>query len=267
VGLSAAQWGAGVVDRLNARVLARLRPVVEGVGGPVEKLPVLLRWWRAATVVVLFVFWAWVAMPPVAIFLAFVVNRTGPILVEWWAANRRKKLNEQAATASRCLAGQVRVGMPLVEALAAVAKETPNPFGMALRRAVGRLDAGEGIRDVLTDLKARVRVDAVGLMSTALLVAAERGGKLADVLGRISHTLEELQRVTRKRDTDTAAGRLMVLIMAVFPAAFVGLFSVLDPVMMKEMFDTLAGQLVLATVGGLIYVSTRWAGRILAKVE
>ena len=44
-------------------------------------------------------------------------------------------------------------------------------------------------------------------------------------------------------------------------------FSVMDPELMNELFTTLAGQAVLAVVGGLVYVSTRWAGKILAKVE
>lgn len=267
VGTAAASWGAPLMDRLNARLLAHYGPLIESVGASAEVLPLLLRWWRAATAAAFLAFWFWVQMPPVAVFVAFVVNRAGPLALDWWVAARRKRIGEQAVTAARNLAGQVRVGMSLNEALAEVARETPAPFGAILRRAVGRLDAGESVRDVLDDLRARIRVDAVALMSGALLVAAEKGGKLGDVLTRISFTLEELQRVSRKRDTDTAAGRLMVLIMAVFPFAFVALFGFMDPQLMHALFNTVAGQGVLAVVGALVYVSTRWAGRILAKVE
>lgn len=266
-GTAAAAWGAPLLDRLNGKLLAHYGPLIESVGASAGALPVLLRWWRAATAATFLAFWFGVAMPPVAVFMAFVVNQAGPLAVDWWVAARRKRISEQAVTAARNLAGQVRVGMSLNEALAEVARETPDPFGAVLRRTVSRLDAGESVRDVLTDLRARIRVDAVALMSIALLVAAEKGGKLGDVLARISSTLEELQRVTRKRDTDTAAGRLMVLIMAAFPFAFVALFSFMDPQLMHALFNTLAGQGVLAVVGGLVYVSTRWASRILAKVE
>ncbi len=266
-GTAAATWGAPLLDRLNGRLLSHYGPVLESVNASAALLPVLLRWWRVATATAFLVFWFWADMPPVAVFMAFVTNRAGPLILEWWVANQRKRISEQAVTAARNLAGQVRVGMALNEALAEVARETPAPFGDILRRTVGRLDAGESVRDVLTDLRARIRVDAVALMAIALLVATEKGGKLGDVLTRISFTLEEAQRVARKRDTDTAAGRLTVLLLAVFPCAFVTMFSFMDPQLMNSLFSTLAGQGVLAIVGALVYLSIRWASRILAKVE
>jgi len=262
-----AWFGTPILDRLNARELARLQPQVEAVGGDTDRLPTLLRWWRAATVGTLAVFWIGMLMPPVAIFLAFVVHKAGPLLVEYWAANRRKKVTEQAATVARGLAAQVRVGVTLAEALAAVARDTPAPFGIVLRRVTAQLEQGQDVREVLADLKRKVKVDAVALLAAALLVAAEKGGKLADVLNRISGSLDELQRVTRKRDVDTAAGRLMVLIMSLFPAAFVVMLCGMDPNMARTLFDSLGGQLVLAVVGLLVWGSVRWAARILAKVE
>lgn len=267
VGTAAATWGGPLIDRLNRRLIAHYGPLIEGVGVSAARLPVLLRWWRAATLGVFLAFWFGAGMPPVAVFLAFVVNQAGPIAVEWWVEARRKKIGEQAVTAARNLSSQVRAGLSLTEAMAEVARDTPDPFGAILRRTAGRLDAGEGIRDVLGDLRDRIKVDAVGMLAVALLVATEKGGKIGDVLARISAALEEVQRVIRKRDTDTAAGRLMVLIMAIFPVAFVAMFSVLDPELMRGMFRTLAGQMVLAVVGAMVYASTRWAGRILSKVE
>ena len=94
---------------------------------------------------------------------------------------------------------------------------------MAITCPVSRAASYEGkdIRETLADFKARVKLDAVALMVIALQTALENGGKLAEVLERISHSLEEQQRVARKPcQTDTAAGRLMVTLMAAFPAAF-----------------------------------------------
>ena len=260
-------FGTPWLDRLNARALARLRPQVESVGGDVARLPEFLRWWRAAIVAIGLVFWFGFRMPPVAVFMMFVVHQGGPLVVEWWVASRRKKITEQAATAARGLAAQVRVGVTLGEGLVAVARDTAEPFGGILRRATAQLEQGQDVREVLGDLKRKVKLDAVALMSAALLVAAEKGGKLADVLNRISASLDELQRVTRKRDVDTAAGRFMVLIMSFFPAAFVVMLCGMDSTLAHTLFDFLPGQIVLTVVGLLVWASVRWAGRILAKVE
>ncbi len=83
------------------------------------------------------------------------------------------------------------------------------------------------------------------------------GVALAEVLGRISTSLEELQRVQRKRETDTASGRLMVLLMAFFPAGFLLMLWFLDNSLLRNLFDTLAGQMVLSVVGLLTYISVR----------
>lgn len=95
-------------------------------------------------------------MPPVAIFLAFITHKAGPLLVLFWVATRRKKLTDQAATVARGLAAQVRVGVTLSEALAAVARETPAPLGVLLRRATDQLEMGQDARAVLADLKRTV---------------------------------------------------------------------------------------------------------------
>lgn len=259
--------GTPLIDRLNAKAMARLRPQVEAVGGDVSRLPEFLRWWRAAILAVGIAFWFGFGMPPVAVFLMFVTHQGGPLLVEWWAAYRRKKITEQTATAARGLAAQVRVGVTLGEGLVAVAAETPEPFGGILRRATAQLEQGQDVREVLSELKRKVKLDAVALMSAALLVAAEKGGKLADVLNRISASLDELQRVTRKRDVDTAAGRFMVLIMSFFPAGFIVMLCVMDQTLAVTLFNAIPGQVVLAAVGLLVWASVRWASRILAKVE
>jgi tight adherence protein B len=126
---------------------------------------------------------------------------------------------------------------------------------------------GSSTREALAALRERVGVDTVVLMTVALRVADEQGGRLGLVLDRIAHTADELNRIHRKRDADTASGRLMVTLMAVFPAAFLGLVYALDPAMVATAFGTLVGQLVLATAAAIVYASVRWASRILHSVR
>src|SRR5262249_6030300 len=153
------------------------------------------------------------------------------------------------------------------ESLAVLGREMPDPLGWHLRRAVNQLRQGRGLRDVLGELKDRLRMEGVTLFTLAVLTAAEKGGKLADVLERTASSLEELQRVQRKRDSDTASGRLMVVILGAFPAVFLGLFSLLDPASTREVFARTGGQVLLAVIGAMVYGSVRWAQRILARVE
>jgi Flp pilus assembly protein TadB len=200
--------GVPALDRLNDRALRRLRPQVDEVGGDVARLPELLRWWRAATVGVGLLVWFGLGMPPVAVFLAFVVHQAGPLLVEFWAANRRKRITEQAATAARGLAAQVRVGVTLAEGLAAVARgrrrwpcsrcSPPSSYKAKAERRVGEvrarlpfamdlmallLEAGAGtLRECFERAGDEHRGQPLGDEIRRTLFGVEKGADTADML-------------------------------------------------------------------------------------
>jgi tight adherence protein B len=256
-----------VLDRLNGGYLADLRDRMERLGMDTTRLPLYLRLWRGAVVGSFLVFWLGLGMLPVGVFIAFLVHRLVPLALDLVVHRRRLQVRDQLVIATRNLAGQVRAGMTLEESLTVLSREMPDPFGWQLRRAVNQLAQGRGLRDVLVEMKDRLQMEGVTLLVLALVTAAEKGGKLADVLERAAHSLEELLRVQRKRESDTASGRLVVLVLAAFPAGFLGLFSLLDPRSTGAVFQLLAGQILLVVVGLMVYGSVRWAQRILARVE
>ncbi len=277
VGLGSAAVGAAVgygsvsashaLDRVNGRYLGSLCDRMERLGMDVARLPLYLGLWRAAVIGGFLAFWLGLGMLPVAFFAAFLVHRLVPLWLDHVVEARRRLVRDQLVSTARSLAGQVRAGMTLEEALTGLSSEVPDPFGWQLRRVVSQLGQGRGLRDVLADLKGRLEMEAATLFVLALVTAAEKGGKFADVLERTARSLEELQRVQRKRESDTASGRLMVIVLAVFPAVFLGLFYFLDPSSTKKVFSELPGQILLTVVGVLVYASVRWAQRILAEVE
>ncbi|MBX7103819.1 MAG: type II secretion system F family protein [Gemmataceae bacterium] len=256
---------ADLTDWLNRRTGDGIARRMKSVGMDVTVLPAWLRLWRGLTLATFLGWWFFAQSPPLAVSLAFLVQQLGPLWFDVRVEARRKLVNEQTANAARKLAGQVRVGMPFGEALQAVAAESPAPLGLSLRRATQQLDQGKSVRDALADLRQNLRTDAIALLTSALLVASESGGKLADLLDKISLSLDEFQRVQRKRESDTASGRLMVRIMAVFPVGFFAFFYGTAPDQFDKVLTTLPGQLVLATAIVLTYVSIRWARHILAR--
>jgi tight adherence protein B len=255
------------MERMNRHFLDYARPLVKGVGADTSRLPEFATYWRLGNVA----FALWIAfgfkMIPVAVVTVVIGHLLGPVAVEWWVAKRRRTLNAQAATATRLLAGQIRASETLPKAFEMVARETPAPFGTILRRTTSELVTGKPHHEVFTDLKNTVHVEAITLLCTTMIVALKNGGTVSEVLTRIATSLEERQRIERKREADTAAGRMMIFLMAIFPILFLMAFSVMDSQMMDPMFTTVAGNIVLAVVGVLVYVSVRWSCRILAKVE
>jgi tight adherence protein B len=122
---------------------------------------------------------------------------------------------------------------------------------------------GTPLSAAMGEMKQRLKIESMTLFVVAMLVCHERGGNLAFALEQICHSLEELQRVERKRESDTASGRLLVAILGAFPFLFLALFYVLDPSGTALVFSTAIGQIVLCVVGVLVFGSVRWASSIL----
>lgn len=76
-----------------------------------------------------------------------------------------------------------------------------------------------------------------------------------------------MQRVERRKESETAAGRMVVWVLAVFPLVFLGMFYFLDPEGTGLLFSTMAGQIVLAVVGLTVYGCVRWTQSILRRVN
>ena len=93
----------------------------------------------------------------------------------------------------------------------------------------------------------------------------ERGGRITEALERISRSLQENQRLERKLEADTESGRKVVVMLAAFPAVFLGLFYFLNPEGTALLFTTILGQVVLVFVIVMVYAAVRWANRILTS--
>ncbi|MCU0703137.1 MAG: type II secretion system F family protein [Fimbriiglobus sp.] len=255
-----------LADRVNQGYTADLRDRMTRAG---MDDTALTRWMRVrvfGAVAVWLVGWLLFAALPVGIMLGVFVYLLVPFLLERELLAQRTRIRDQLVSATRNLASQVRGGVTLVRGLTVVADQTPPPLGLLLRESVNRYHRGMAqLPEVLGELKDRLRMDFVALFTVALSTSVRKGGPIAEVLENIGNSLEENQRVERKREADTAAGRLLVSVLVAFPFVFLGLFFFLDPEGTRAVFTTLLGQLVLCGVGGLSYLALAWARKILGR--
>ena len=261
-------WGSATALR---------RDVIESGMDPIV-LPIYLAAWRGAALAFL-----WVAatvmplrelpilgfsvpVPPVALTGAAILWHACP----WWIRGRveryRRAVTAQVAGAARSLANEVRIGVPLNEAFTEVSRATPAPLGTHLRATAKAIQAGVQPATALFALKRTVRIEAVIAMAAAVQVADQFGGELSHVLDRVAISAEETSRLERKRLADTASGRLMIMLMAIFPAGFLGFMYMMHSGLVAPVFETLIGQAALALAAVLVYGSVRWGSHILGKV-
>jgi tight adherence protein B len=259
--------GLAALDLLSRRYVADLGSRLEQLGMETNHLRIYLRYWWLANLACFLFLWLGLGMFPVAMVVAILIFHSARPFLGYLAEGQRIRIRDQMVLAMRALANQVRAGQSLALGLDAVSKELPAPLGKEFRRVVRQYHQGSPLGVSLHALKERLQSDAVTLFVLATLTCHERGGNVAHALERICLALEELQRMEQKRESNAASGRMLVLVLALFPGIFLGMFGFLDPEGTQQMFVTLRGQVVLCIVMAIVFVGVRWAQRIIASAE
>jgi tight adherence protein B len=253
-----------VWDQVSRRYVADITPMLDSLSLDRSQLPGYLRFW-GISLIVAFVSVAFIlGMPPLALAAVYLVYVAPRIILEFMIRRRRAQLRDQMVTATIALANTSRAGLSLAQGLETVGNETSEPLAAELRRIVREYKHGRPLPESLRAAKDRLNIDSFTLFAAAILVSLERGGRITEALERISHSLQELQRIERKLEVDTASGKKVVYILTGFPLFFLGLSYVTNPEGTSTVFQSLIGQVVLLVVIGLAYFSFRWSQRILA---
>ncbi len=260
----AVRSGGDVWDQVTSRYVADITPKLDSLSLDRSHLPKYLRIW-GISLVAAFVFVAFILrMPPVAIAAVYLVYVAPRIILDIMIRRRRALLRDQMVAATIALANTARAGLSLAQGIETVSKETPEPLATELRRIVHEYRHGRPLSESLRSTKERLKIESFTLFSAAILVCLERGGRITEALERISHSLQELQRIERKLEVDTASGTKVVYILTAFPLFFLGLSYIANPSGTDTLLHSLLGQVILLFVIALTYVSFRWSQRILA---
>ena len=260
----AVRSGGSVWDEVTRRYVADVTPMLDALSIDRSQLSGYLRLWGVALVAA-FVLVAFVlGMPPVALAAVYMVYVAPRIILDFMIRRRRALLRDQLVAATVALANTSRAGLSLAQGLETVGQETPEPLASEIRRIVREYKHGRPLVEALRAAKERLKIDSFTLFSAAVLVSLERGGRITDALERISHSLQEIQRIERKLEVETASGKKVVYILTAFPLFFLVLSYVMNPAGTSAVFQSLLGQVILLVVIALAYFSFRWSQRILA---
>jgi tight adherence protein B len=250
-------------DRVSSRLVRDLTPQLQDLRINTGSLPYWLRLWGSAMVLVIVILGIVLQTWPLALTALGLVYVAPRLLIARMIARRRTLLRDQMVAATSGIANAVRAGLSLAQGIESVIRDTPEPLAYELRRIVFEWHRGRPLLEAIDEVRRRLQLDGFSLFAIAISACVDRGGNISAALERISHSLTENQRLERKLEADTASGRKVVVILACFPFAFLGLFFMLDPESTARMFTTVAGQVVLMIVIAIVYGSARWCGHLL----
>lgn len=164
---------------------------------------------------------------------------------------RRLKMVVQLPDVLLMLGSSLRAGTSLQMAMELAIRETPAPLSQELGVAVQEQRLGLALEDALESMANRLKMEEIELVVTAMNIARECGGNLAETLDRLAHTLRAKAAMEGKIRSLTSQGKLQGIIVGLLPIFLMFALNFMQHDAMAPLFDTWAGWAVLGVIGML----------------
>lgn len=193
-----------------------------------------------------------------ALALALLAPVLAKIVLVARAAMRRAKFAEQLDDTLQLMAGNVRAGYGVVQALDAVARDADEPTSEEFSRAVNQTRIGRDLNEALMDTATRMRSDDFTWAAQAIAINRETGGNLAEVLEKVGGTIRERNQIRRQVSALSSEGRLSAIVLICLPIAVVLLLLLVQPEYLAPMVESVIGIFAIVIAGLLAIGGSLW---------
>lgn len=166
----------------------------------------------------------------------------------WLRKRRIETIETQLPDALLMISGGARAGQSLLLAMRQIAGEVDAPLSQELDVIMREQRLGVALEDSLENFSRRVPTQSVGLMVSAMRIANETGGGLAETLERTAETLRATHAMELKIRSLTAQGKMQAWVVGLLPVFMIWILHKLEPEPMSMLWTTPVGYAVLATI-------------------
>ena len=161
-------------------------------------------------------------------------------------SKRMEKLNQQVEEAMIYMSNSFRANPALPDAMQDVCNSIGPPISQEFGVMLKEYRLGTPLDTALINMQKRVPARNLQLAVSALLIGRTVGGNIPKILEDIASTIRESYRLERVIDTQTAQGKMQAWVMGAMPAVVVGMFYLMDPELIRPLFETFYGYLIIA---------------------
>ncbi|MBI1324073.1 hypothetical protein GC170_12930 [bacterium] len=246
-------------DGLLRKRVGKLEETLIALGFDTSPLTLLLRLWCVALFTIPPAVWFGLKLGFVALPVAFVVWHS-PMWIATVIIKKRKRLmRDQMIPLCVSLANSARSGLSLPQAMEEALGETRFPLRREVERIVSDYRRGRSIEEAIRDAQQRLKLDHFNVFASVILTCFESGSNYCFALDKMSQALMENQRLERKLESETAAGRSVVHILSAFPSVFLAMFWFLSPDMVTLLLWKPWGQVMIVVAACVNYAGVKVA--------
>lgn len=190
-----------------------------------------------------------------------------PYLVLLVAVQRRQAaFAEQLPDTLQLMAGSLKAGYGMLQAIDTVEKESGEPMSTEFRRVLTEARLGLAVEDALDSMADRVGSEDFKWVVVAINIQRKIGGNLAELLETVANTLREREQVRRQIKVLSAEGRLSAMVLVGLPFGLVGYLMLVNPEYLRPLFTETRGQLMMAFGLVLMGIGIWWMSKLI-KIE
>ncbi|MCL4502919.1 MAG: type II secretion system F family protein [Deltaproteobacteria bacterium] len=173
-----------------------------------------------------------------------------PIFILRWKKKRKTaKFEKQMPEAMELLARSLRAGHTLQSTLELVSNEIPAPLGKEMRVTYEEQRLGLSVSQALRRMSDRVASQDLRYFVTAVLIQAETGGNLAEILENIGTLIRDRLKLKGKIVALTAEGRFSALVLIGLPIlTFLVLYLINREYIMVLLTDPIGTKILTAGI-------------------
>lgn len=166
-------------------------------------------------------------------------------------ARRLRRFEEQLPDALTMLSGALRAGLSLRSAIGQLVIEAPAPLGQEFSLLLREQRLGATLEQSLNGMARRIPTSTTILTVSAMRIASETGGGLAEMLERTAHTVRSRLQIEGKIEALTAQGKLQAWIVGLLPVGLMMVLDQMEPETMSVLWHTPMGWGALGAIGVL----------------
>lgn len=177
---------------------------------------------------------------------------------------RFRRFEEQLPEALMTIAGGLRAGAGLGSTLQQVVQQAQAPLSQEFSLMLREQRLGVTLQTSLNNLNRRIPTQATTLTVSAMRIASETGGGLAETLERTAQTVRARLQMEGKIGALTSQGKLQAWVVGMLPLVLLLVLNKMEPEAMQLLWSTRIGWAVLASLALLEFMGIYVIRRIVA---
>jgi len=168
-----------------------------------------------------------------------------PVMVRRSRKKRRAAFNKQLGDSLTIMGNCIKAGFSFQQAMESIAREMQPPIATEFSQTLREMHYGVSFEDALKHLLERVHNKDLDLLVSAVLISAQVGGNLSDIIEVISDTVRERIKIKTEVKVLTTSGRFSGIIIGLLPVFIIIMLMIINPGYFKSFAESLVGKAML----------------------